>query len=153
MRRYGALVAIPGARVPLIFSTLGSMPIGMFGLAILLLAYDATGSFAQAGRVAGAFSLANAFGALVQGRLMDRLGQTRVLRLAAAAHLARRASRWSSRPGGRRTVVCACALAGGFDAPAAPGRDALAVERRWATTASSGRRRTRWSRSCSRWRW
>src|SRR4051794_19249458 len=63
------------------------MPIGMFGLATLLLAYDVTGSFAQAGRVAGAFSLANAAGALVQGRLMDRAGQTTVLRVAAAGHL------------------------------------------------------------------
>ena len=39
------------------------MPIGMFGLAILLLARQETGSFAVAGRVAGAFGLANAIGA------------------------------------------------------------------------------------------
>jgi MFS family permease len=70
--RYRALVTIPGARAPLVLSAAGSMPIGMFGLAILLLAHDATGSFAQAGRVVGAFSLANALGAVAQGRLMDR---------------------------------------------------------------------------------
>jgi len=85
--RYRALLAIRGARTPLILSTAGSMPIGMYGLAILLLARDAGGSFAEAGRVVGAFSLANAFGAVAQGRLMDRFGQTRVLRVAAAGHL------------------------------------------------------------------
>lgn len=85
--RYKALLAIRGARAPLVFSTAGSMPIGMYTLAILLLARDAGGSFGEAGRVVGAFSLANAFGAVAQGRLMDRYGQTRVLRLAAAGHL------------------------------------------------------------------
>ena len=73
--RYRALLALPGARAPVILSAAGSMPIGMFGLG-LLLAHDATGSFAVAGRVVGAFSLANALGAVAQGRLMDRLGQT-----------------------------------------------------------------------------
>ena len=77
------MLALPGARAPVILSAAGSMPIGMFGLGILLLAHDATGSFAVAGRVVGAFSLANALGAVAQGRLMDRLGQTRVLRAAA----------------------------------------------------------------------
>src|ERR671912_1745691 len=85
-RRYATLLALPGARRPVLLSALGSMPIGMFGLAILLLAEDATGSFAVAGRVVGAFGLGNALGALAQGRLMDRLGQTRVLRTAALAH-------------------------------------------------------------------
>ena len=58
-------------------SAVGSMPIGMFGLAILLLARRATGSFADRGRVVGAFGIGNALGAVAQGRLMDRLGQTR----------------------------------------------------------------------------
>src|SRR5215218_3399814 len=84
--RYRALLALPGARRPLVASAVGSMPIGMFGLAILLLAQEATGSFAIAGRVVGAFGLGNALGALAQGRLMDRLGQTRVLRTAGLAH-------------------------------------------------------------------
>ena len=86
-RRYAALLALPGARRPVIASAVGSMPIGMFGLAVLLLAQDATGSFAVAGRVVGAFGLGNALGAVAQGRLMDRLGQTRVLRVAAVTHL------------------------------------------------------------------
>ena len=75
-------MAIPGARVPLVLSTAGSMPIGMFGLAILLLAYDVTGSFAQAGRWWARSASPTRSGAVAQGRLMDRLGQTRVLRVA-----------------------------------------------------------------------
>ena len=85
-QRYAALLALPGARRPVIASAVGSMPIGMFGLAVLLLAQDATGSFAVAGRVVGAFGIGNALGAIAQGRLMDRLGQTRVLQPAAVAH-------------------------------------------------------------------
>lgn len=85
--RYRALLAIRDARAPLVLSTAGSMPIGMYTLAILLLARDAGGSFGEAGRVVGAFSLANAFGAVAQGRWMDRFGQTRVLRVAATGHL------------------------------------------------------------------
>src|SRR3954471_15674693 len=87
LRRYRSVLSLPGARGPVAASILGSLPIGMFGLAILLLTRDATGSFALAGRVAGAFGLANAIGAVLQGRLMDRLGKTRVLRPTAAAHL------------------------------------------------------------------
>jgi MFS family permease len=87
-RRYRALVGLPAARWPLVFSVAGSMPIGMYGLAILLLVRESNGSFAVAGRVVGAFGLANALGAVVQGRLMDRLGQSRVLQRAAAVHVA-----------------------------------------------------------------
>ena len=65
--RYQAVLTLPGARGPVAASILGSLPIGMFGLAILLLARDATGSFALAGRVAGAFGLANAIGAVAAG--------------------------------------------------------------------------------------
>jgi predicted MFS family arabinose efflux permease len=54
-QRYRALLALPDARAPVVLSAAGSMPIGMFGLGILLLARDATGSFAEAGRVVGAF--------------------------------------------------------------------------------------------------
>ena len=139
-RRYATLLALPGARRPVIASAVGSMPIGMFGLAILLLAQDATGSFAVAGRVVGAFGIGNALGAVAQGRLMDRLGQTRVLRTAAVMHalacgslvaaaLADVATGW----------LYACAAAGGLALPQLP-----------AATRRSARPPTRWSRSSSR---
>jgi MFS family permease len=87
MHRYRALLALPGARAPMLLSIAGTVPIGMFGLGILLLARDATGSLAEAGRILGAFSLASAFGSVAQGRLMDRLGQGVVLRTVAALHV------------------------------------------------------------------
>jgi len=51
----------------------------MLSLAILLLIRGHTGSFAIAGIAVGAFALANAAVAPVQGALVDRLGQPRVL--------------------------------------------------------------------------
>jgi MFS family permease len=120
-QRYRALLALPGARAPVLASVAGSMPIGMYTFGIVLLVRDATGSFATAGRVAGAFGLANAIGAVAQGRLMDRLGQRRVLRTVAAAHLAaiialvlaatEHAPTW---------VLALCALAGGGSLPQVP---------------------------------
>jgi MFS family permease len=120
-RRYHALLSLPGARGPVLASVAGSMPIGMYAFGIVLLVRDATGSFATAGRVAGAFGLANAVGAVAQGRLMDRVGQRPVLRAAAAVHLlavgalvlaaTRDAPAW---------VLFGCALAGGFSLPQVP---------------------------------
>jgi MFS family permease len=120
-RRYRSLLALPGARAPVILSAAGSMPIGMFGLGILLLARDATGSFAEAGRVVGAFSVANALGAVAQGRLMDRLGQTRVLRAAATGHVPALAALVIAADAGAPTWVLAlCALCGGATFPQVP---------------------------------
>jgi MFS family permease len=119
--RYGALLAIPGARAPLLLSIAGSMPIGMFGLAILLLARDATGSFGAAGRVVGAFGIANALGSILQGRTMDRLGQTRVLRTAAAGHVPALVALVAAAHGGASAWVLALfAACGGVTLPQLP---------------------------------
>ena len=119
--RYREVLSLPGARAPVVASALGSMPIGMFALAILLFARDATGSYAEAGRIAGTFGLANALGAVGQGRLMDRLGQGTVLRAAAVGHAAalgalvlaaeRDAPAW---------VLALCAAGGGLTLPQLP---------------------------------
>jgi MFS family permease len=127
VQRYRVLLALPGARGPVVLSAAGSMPIGMFGLGILLLARDATGSFAEAGRVVGAFSVANALGAVAQGRLMDRLGQTRVLRAAATGHVPALAA------------LALCALCGGATFPQVP----AAMRSLWsALVADPGQRET-----------
>src|SRR5829696_5688442 len=119
--RYRALLALPVARRPLIASAVGSMPIGMFGLAILLLGEEATGSFAVAGPVVGAFGLGNALGAVAQGRLMDRLGQTRVLRGAAVAHALACTSLLLAAAGDAPAgVLYASAAAGGLFLPQLP---------------------------------
>ncbi len=121
LRRYRALLRLPGARAPVALSALGSMPIGMFGLAILLLARDSTGSFAAAGLVVGAFGFVNAFGAVAQGRLMDRLGQGRVLRTAAVVHVLGLVALVVAAEAGAQTAVLAVTAAvGGSSLPQLP---------------------------------
>jgi MFS family permease len=120
-RRYHALLSLPGARGPVLASVAGSMPIGMYTFGIVLLVRDATGSFGSAGRVAGAFGLANAIGAVAQGRLMDRVGQRRVLRAAAAVHLATfGALVLAATRDAPAVVLFGCALAGGGSLPQVP---------------------------------
>jgi MFS family permease len=115
------LLRVPGARGPVVASALGSLPIGMYILAILLLAREATGSFAEAGRVSGAFGLANALGAVAQGRLMDRLGQPPVLRVAAAGHaLAVAALVVAAERRAPTVALLLCAVAGGACLPQVP---------------------------------
>ena len=129
VRRYRALLGIRGVRAPLVLSTLGSIPIGMYGLAILLLVRDMDRSFGEAGLLVGVFSLANAFGAVAQGRFMDRFGQTGVLRVAACAHLPALIGLVVAARADAPTWVLAAvrALRRRF-AAAAAGRDAFAVE-------------------------
>jgi len=119
--RYQALLSLPGARAPVIASALGSLAVGMAILSIILLARESTGSYGAAGRVVAAFGLANAVGAVSQGRLMDRLGQPRVLRVVAVGHLAtltalvvaadRQAPTW---------LLALCAAGGGLTLPQSP---------------------------------
>ena len=82
VRRYLAILRRPGA---LAFSATGlvaRLPISMVGLGIVLLVQAATGSYGVAGAVAATHLLANACVAVVQGRLIDRLGQRRVVGVA-----------------------------------------------------------------------
>lgn len=55
------------------------LPISMVGLGIVLLAEHETGSYGFAGSVSAVALIANALFAIPQGRLIDRLGQGRVL--------------------------------------------------------------------------
>jgi predicted MFS family arabinose efflux permease len=138
MHRYRALLALPGARAPMLLSIAGSMPIGMFGLGVLLLARDATGSLADAGRILGAFSLANAFGSVAQGRLMDRLGQARVLRTVAACHLpALIVLVLSARGHAAGWVLAVVAVCGGATIPQLP----AAMRSLWSMLAESDEQR------------
>lgn len=76
---YGRILSQPGT---LRFSMLGlvaRLPISMVGLGIVLLVSAATGSYGVAGAVSAAYMFANAGFAILQGRLLDRLGQRRVL--------------------------------------------------------------------------
>jgi MFS family permease len=58
------------------------LPISMVGLGIVLLVSAATGSYGVAGAISAAYMIANAGFAILQGRLLDRVGQATVLAVA-----------------------------------------------------------------------
>ena len=76
---YRRILSVPGS---LRFSASGvvaRLPISMVVLGIVLLVEDASGSYGLAGAVSATYVAAGAAFAIVQGRLLDRLGQARVL--------------------------------------------------------------------------
>ena len=79
LRRYRALLQTPQVRRLLSASVLGRLPVGMVGLALVLLVRHAGGSFGLAGLTAGSFSLGAGVVAPLMGRIVDRNGQTAVL--------------------------------------------------------------------------
>ena len=94
---------------------------GALGLLMILHPHDATGSFARGGLVAAAYTLAMGFSNPALARLVDRTGQTLVLRvgalisggaLAAFAMLPtralRRVHRCASVAGGAQPPIGAC---------------------------------------------
>lgn len=76
---YRVLLSSPGATRLLASTLYARLPLGMTSLAVLLLVRRGTGSFADAGAAVGAYALANAASAPLQGSLVDRWGQMRVL--------------------------------------------------------------------------
>jgi MFS family permease len=79
LRIYLAVLRTPSVTRLLSSAVVGRMPTGMAGLAIVLLVRGAGGSYAVAGVVAGTYSAALALTSPLLGRLVDRVGQTRVL--------------------------------------------------------------------------
>lgn len=84
MRVYLDLLRAPHAARLLGGTLLGRLPNGMGVLAIVLFTRAEGGSWALAGLLAAAHGLAAGLGQPVLGRLMDRLGQPRVLLVSAA---------------------------------------------------------------------
>lgn len=115
---YRALLRRPGTVRLVVASVVARMPAGMGALSLVLLVQSSTGSFALAGLVAGAFTIGISAGGPLQGRLIDRLGQTRVLLAcgvvfaAAFTTLAAFAGR-----GAGTGVLVGCALVGGLAHP------------------------------------
>lgn len=99
-----AVLRAPGAPGLLFARTLGSLPIGMVPLGIILLLRSAGRSYALAGIADGAYALGLAAMQPLLGRLIDRAGMARVLAPLALAF-----------PG----LLVAVALAGSTGAPAA----------------------------------
>src|SRR5215212_1093375 len=84
VRRYLAILRVRAARNPFLSSVVGRLPISMAPLAVVLLVQQVRGSYSIAGVVTGAYALGSTVGTPVLGRLVDRLGQPRVIGAAGA---------------------------------------------------------------------
>lgn len=78
---YRRILTRPGTALFSGTGLVARLPIAMVGLGIVLLVEDASGSYALAGAVSAVGLLSNAAFAILQGRLLDRLGQGRVLQV------------------------------------------------------------------------
>jgi MFS family permease len=76
---YRRVLALPGALAFSMSGLVARLPISMVSLGIVLLVSVRTGSYALAGSISAAYLIANAAFAVIQGRLTDRLGQSRIL--------------------------------------------------------------------------
>jgi predicted MFS family arabinose efflux permease len=85
LERYFLLFSLPGTRQSFAASVLGRLPIGITGLAILLLVQTSTGSFARGGAAAACYVAGLALVAPALGRLIDRHGPPRILLVCAIA--------------------------------------------------------------------
>jgi MFS family permease len=115
---YRALVGRPYARRLLTALCIAWLSFGMVGLALLLAAGRATGSFAVAGLVVAAFSVGSGAMSPVRGRLIDRRGASPWLPLLAAGYatsLGLFAALASFAP--RTGLLMLCAAAAGVSAP------------------------------------
>ena len=79
LARYATLLAQPALRTSIAASVLGRLPIGISGLAILMLAQDTTGSFGRGGAVAACYVAGLAAFAPLLGRLIDQVGPRAIL--------------------------------------------------------------------------
>jgi predicted MFS family arabinose efflux permease len=84
----GHLLRTPGIRGVMLSSLVARLPIGAFGLLLLLRAGELGHSYAVGGLAAGAFSLGLAASPPVLGRIADRRGQRAVLFPSAVAEAA-----------------------------------------------------------------
>lgn len=76
---YRRVLGAPGVKQPLAGVIIGRLSIAAEPLSTVLMIRGTGGSFAVAGAVLGAYSIAAAISLPVQGRIIDRIGQTRVI--------------------------------------------------------------------------
>jgi len=79
LQRYARVFAEPDLRRTFVISVLGRLPIGLTGLAVLLLVQTRTDSFARGGAAAACYVVGLALIAPLLGRSIDRYGPRRIL--------------------------------------------------------------------------
>src|SRR5215218_6274892 len=119
MRRYLEILRTPAVGRLFAASLLARLPMGINGLAIVLLLRAETGSFAVAGATAGALALGTGLAAPVTARAIDRLGERVLLALAAVSAAALLAVIALARVGAPTAALIAAALIAGAAFPPA----------------------------------
>jgi MFS family permease len=114
---YLRILRRPQIAILLLATTLGRLPFGINGLAILLFLREQTGSFAIAGLTVGALALGSAIGAPLAGRLVDRRGTAMLLPLAFTHAAALLAIWWLGLADAPGAVLAGLALLGGAAYP------------------------------------
>jgi MFS family permease len=118
MKRYGEVLRAPHVATLIAATLIARFPIGINALALILYLREETGTFAVAGAVAGGLAAGAGIGAPVQGRLVDRLGQRRVLVPLALVHAAALGGVVAlSELGAPAVALVACAFVAGFAIP------------------------------------
>jgi MFS family permease len=118
LHRYRAVLAEEGLGYLFVASMVGRLPIGMTGLAILLLVQGARDSFALGGIATGAYVAGLAAVAPLIGRLIDRRGPRWVLVSCAVLFPASMAALVAAvSAGAPSAVLLACAAAAGMSFP------------------------------------
>lgn len=115
---YVAVLRQPAVARPFAATIVARLPIAMAPLGMVVLVQSETGSYGHAGLVAGGFAVGISIGAPVWGRLMDRLGQSRIILptvLASAALIAVLAG--CAATGSATTVLITLAAAAGLSFP------------------------------------
>ena len=128
---YRTLFADRELRRIMLGSVLPRLPIGMNALGLTLLVQAATGSFAQAGWVSGAYMAALALQAPVVGRFIDQRGPRGVMLPLAAGHtLALLGVVWAAHQGLRLPWLLAARLWRGCSFRPSPPSSAPCTARR-----------------------
>lgn len=135
---YRRILGVPGTALFSATGLVARLPISMVSLGIVLLVSAATGSYGLAGSVSAAYLLANGGFAILQGRLLDRLGQARVLTAVAIAFgAALGLLMWSVQAGWPMLVSYLLAAASGATLPAV----GSCVRARWTHVLHSAEQR------------
>jgi MFS family permease len=115
---YAAVLRAPHVAALIAATLLARFPIGINALAIILYLRAERGSFAVAGAVAGALAAGSGVGAPVQGRMVDALGQRRVLVPLGIVHAAALGALVASTEAGAPVaILVALGLLAGFAIP------------------------------------
>ena len=118
MKAYAEVLRVPHVTALIATTLLARFPIGINALAIILYLRAERGSYAVAGVVAGALAAGSGIGAPVAGRLVDALGQRRVLVPFGFLHAAALGAIVAGTEAGAPVpVLVACGLVAGFAIP------------------------------------